>query len=129
MTARGCSGSMAPTPGGPGGLDIVAAPVWSWLAVEDHRVLLTRWVEEYARSLVDPDGPWGSFAHDTVQDWLNALATAQPAADHDTPTGRGHRTPVLVILRGALLDLLATGDVKRTTAAVLQPLDSPQPTS
>jgi hypothetical protein len=35
-----------------------------------------------------------------------------------TTRGRARRTGVLAVLRGALLDLLATGDVKRTTAAV-----------
>jgi AcrR family transcriptional regulator len=109
---------------GAAGLDVVADRVWSWLAAEEHRALLTLWVEGYARSLVDPDGPWGSFAQDTVQDWLNVLATAQPAADRNTTEGQAQRTLVLAVLRGALLDLLATGDRTRTTAAVHQQIDS-----
>lgn len=109
---------------GAAGLDVVADRVWSWLAAEEHRALLTLWVEGYARSLVDPDGPWGSFAQDTVQDWLNVLATAQTAADRNTTEGQAQRTLVLAVLRGALLDLLATGDRTRTTAAVHQQIDS-----
>ena len=37
--------------------------------------------------------------------------------------GLAQRTAVLAVLRGALLDLLATGDRERTTAAVLSRLD------
>jgi hypothetical protein len=35
-----------------------------------------------------------------------------------TRAARAQRTLVLAVLRGALLDLLATGDADRTTAAV-----------
>jgi hypothetical protein len=38
--------------------------------------------------------------------------------------GRAQRTQLLAVLRGAMLDLLATGDVRRTTAAVATYLDS-----
>lgn len=107
---------------GPGGLDAVAERIWSWLSAAEHRALLTLWVEGYARSLVEPTGPWASFAHDTVQDWLTVLATAQPEAYRGTPAGRVQRTAVLALLRGALLDLLGTGDLERTTAAVHQQL-------
>ena len=77
--------------------------IWDWLASPEHRALLTLWVESYARSLVEPDGPWAGFAEATVRDWLSVL---------------GGDTGSLAVLRGALLDLLATGDVERTTAAV-----------
>jgi AcrR family transcriptional regulator len=79
----------------------VAAEVWRWLAAPEHRPLLVLWAEAYVRSLVDPDGPWAGFARATVADWLEILPTL-----------------TLAVLRGALLDLLATGDVERTTAAV-----------
>jgi AcrR family transcriptional regulator len=39
------------------GLDVVAARIWSWLAADAHRGLLRLWVDGYARSLVEPDGP------------------------------------------------------------------------
>lgn len=103
----------------PVGLTVVAERVWSWLAADDHRALLTLWVEAYARSLVEPDGPWADFARATVDDWLTVLAAAQPIADRDTDTGRAERTLLLAVLRGALLDLLATGDAERVTAAVI----------
>jgi len=46
------------------------------------------------------------------------LARAQPPEARDTARAAGDRTAVLALLRGALLDLLATGDTARTTAAV-----------
>jgi AcrR family transcriptional regulator len=102
---------------GPGLAD-VAADVWRWLADADHRVLLTLWVEAYGRSLVEPGGPWAGFARATVEDWLGVLAGAQPAAERDTPAAEAQRTLLLAVLRGALLDLLATGDAARATAGV-----------
>jgi AcrR family transcriptional regulator len=94
----------------------VTGAVWSWLAAPEHRALLTLWLEGYSRSLVAPDGPWAAFARTTVDDWLKVLADAQP--DPATHAAEARRTLVLAVLRGALLDLLATGDVERTTAAV-----------
>lgn len=107
----------------PPGLNVVTARVWCRLAAGEHRALLTLWVEGYARSLIDPDGTWAGFAQATVQDWLGVLGDAQPAAERDTPEGRAQRSLALAVLRGALLDLLATGDVDRTTAAVRHHLD------
>jgi AcrR family transcriptional regulator len=107
---------------GEAGLAAAAERVWRWLAAADHRALLTLWVEGYARSLVEPDGPWAGFAAATVEDWLEVLAAAQPPRQRHTAKGRAQRTLVLAVLRGALLDLLATGDVDRTPAAVRQQL-------
>jgi AcrR family transcriptional regulator len=77
--------------------------VWEWLAAPERRGLLTLWIEAYARSVADPTGPWAGFARATVDDWLALL--------------QGD-TGALAILRGAMLDLLATGDEPRITAAV-----------
>ncbi|MGH3514386.1 MAG: TetR/AcrR family transcriptional regulator, partial [Pseudonocardiaceae bacterium] len=85
-----------------------AAEIWAWLAAGNHCALLTLWVEGYARSLVDPDGPWAGFARSTVDDWLTVLADAQPPAERDSRAGTARRTLVLAVLHGALLDLLAT---------------------
>ncbi|SDK83674.1 transcriptional regulator, TetR family [Nocardioides sp. YR527] len=100
------------------GLPEAVAHVWTWLAVEEHRPLLRLWAEAYARSLVEPDGPWGGFAESTVTDWLAVLATCQPEPERTTEQGLVLRTLALATLRGALLDLLATGDAARITAAV-----------
>jgi AcrR family transcriptional regulator len=94
---------------GSGDPAVLGGTVWAWLVSPEHRALLRLWVEAYARSVVDPAGPWGGFAERTVADWLDVLAPAGGPAD---------RTLLLAVLRGALLDLLATGDADRTTAAV-----------
>jgi AcrR family transcriptional regulator len=93
-----------------GDLLTIAAELWSWLSAEERRGLLTLWVEGYARSLIDPDGPWAGFAAATVADWLEVLTVGA--------AGEVEPTLVLAVLRGALLDLLATGEVERTTRAV-----------
>ena len=106
-------------------LPTVGAEVWRWLSAAEHRGLLTLWTESYARALIEPDGPWAGFAAGTVRDWLALLAEAQPPAERDSAAGEVRRTLVLAALRGALLDLLATGDVERTTRAVARALDGP----
>src|SRR5690349_24478252 len=111
-------------PSSESGLAGVAGAVWGWLSDEAHRPLLRLWLEAYARSLVDSVGPWSAFAAATVADWLAVLAGAQPAATRDTPDGLARRTAALAVLRGALLDLLATGDTARTTAAVRLQVES-----
>ena len=99
---------------GDGGLPAAAGVVWSWLSAPEHRGLLVLWLEGYTRCLVDPQGPWAGFAARTVSDWLAVLTEADDATDADVVD----RTLLLGVLRGALLDLLATGDLERTTAAV-----------
>lgn len=91
---------------------------WRWLAAARHRPLLTLWLEAYARSLTEPEGPWGGFGAQTVADWLVLLAESQPHSQRRTKAGAAERTLALSVLRGALLDLLATGDVERNTAAI-----------
>lgn len=108
-----------PTGQGEGiGLARAVEEVWSWLAAPEHRPLLRLWAEAYARSLVEPDGAWAGFARRTVHDWLDALAGCQPPADRGGEPGATRRTLALAVLRGALLDLLATDDEPRVTAAV-----------
>jgi AcrR family transcriptional regulator len=113
--------------GRPAGLTEPALQVWRWLSADGHRHLLGLWVEAYARSLVDPGGPWGHFAAQTVQDWLGLLADRQPPALRGSRAGAAERTAVLAVLRGAMLDLLATGDAERTTRAVALMLETLRP--
>jgi AcrR family transcriptional regulator len=110
----------------------VVRATWTWLSDPQHRQLLALWMEAYGRSLTEPAGAWADFAQHTVQDWLMILASAQPPAHRRTRAGMTDRTLALGVLRGALLDLLATGDLTRTTAAVTRHIDlleapSPQP--
>ena len=91
---------------------------WRWLVEPAHRPLLTLWLEAYARSLTEPAGPWADFARQTVDDWLAILASAQAPARRRGRLAAAERTLALAVLRGALLDLLATGDTGRAGAAI-----------
>ncbi|MFC7531923.1 TetR/AcrR family transcriptional regulator [Actinoplanes sp. GCM10030250] len=104
--------------GTPLGLVAAVERLWSWLSAGRHRPLLRLWAEAYAKSLVEPDGVWAGFGRATVEDWLAVLATYQPPDERDSPYGVTRRTLALTVLRGGLLDLLATGDEERVTAAV-----------
>ena len=106
-----------------GDLPAVARALWDWLSAPEHRGLLALWLEGYSRSLIEPDGAWAGFARSTVDDWLALLAAAQPPRARRTKAGEAERTAALGILRGGLLDLLATGDERRVTRAVEQQLD------
>jgi AcrR family transcriptional regulator len=97
-------------------LRAAARATWRWLVDPAHRRLLVLWLEVYARSLTEPAGPWAGFAAQTVEDWLGLLARAQPRPSSRARTAE--RTLTLAVLRGAMLDLLATGEVDRVTAAV-----------
>ena len=108
--------------GADGDLTRVIRTTWAWLAAEARRPLLILWAEAYTRSLMEPQGPWAGFAEQTVGDWLAVLAASQSPAHRTSKEGVAERTLALSVLRGALLDLLATGDVERTSAAVEQHL-------
>jgi AcrR family transcriptional regulator len=99
-----------------------ALAVWDWIADPRRHGLMRLWLESYARSLVEPDGPWAAFARDTVDDWLGLLGRAQPAGTR-AGADLAQRTLVLAVLRGALIDLLATGELERTTDAVMFALE------
>jgi AcrR family transcriptional regulator len=105
---------------GPADLTDTARQVWRWLSDPALRRLLGLWVEAYGLSLADPGGPWAGFAAQTVQDWLELLAARQPPALRHGSAETAQRTAVLAVLRGAMLDLLATGDTERTSQAVEQ---------
>ncbi|MCW2794185.1 MAG: TetR family transcriptional regulator [Nocardioides sp.] len=108
------SGDAAGTPG----LAHTTAAVWDWLSQPEHGGLLRLWLEAYARSVSEPGGVWDEFARGTVEDWLGLLTRAQPPAVRRTTQGRVERTLALAVLRGALIDLLATGDRDRVDGAV-----------
>ncbi len=110
-------------PADPAGLVPAAERLWRWLAAKEHRPLLRLWAEAYTRSVVQPDGAWAGFARTTVEDWLGLLADCQPPAERGSEDGTARRTLILAVLRGALLDLLATDDEVRLTKAVELQLD------
>ena len=110
-----------------GDLHSVGAAIWTWLSTPGHKALLILWLEAYSRSLVEPDGPWAGFAAQTVRDWLavlDGIGGSDPTAGDPTVSDQASSTLLLAVLRGALIDLLATGDVERVTAAVLLHLET-----
>jgi AcrR family transcriptional regulator len=109
---------------GPDDLGAAVNAIWVWLSSAPHRPLLTLWAEAYARSLVEPDGPWRGFAHQTVDDWLGLLGEAQSPRRRRRRAAVIERTLALSVLRGALLDLLATSDLERTSAAIAHYVNS-----
>jgi AcrR family transcriptional regulator len=106
-----------------GDLATAVERLWGWLAAAQHQQLLKLWAETYVNSLVEPDGVWGGFAAATVNDWLGVLAAHQPPRERGSADGVARRTLALAVLRGALLDLLATADLERVSAAVHYQLD------
>jgi AcrR family transcriptional regulator len=101
-----------------GDLLTVSTAVWTWLVDPAHAALLRLWTETYAASLKAADGPWAGHAARTVTDWLAVLAKAQPVSVRNTAAGRAQRTAILAVLRGGMLDLLATGDRARASRAM-----------
>ena len=113
--------------GEPADLAAVTARVWAWLSAPEHRSLLRLWLEAYSRSVGTMDeiaGPWRGFAAQTVADWDNLLAAHQPVRRRSTAKGIAERSLVLAVLRGALLDLLATGDTTRLGRSVALHVDA-----
>jgi len=108
---------------GAAGLVDAAARIWVWLADERHRPVLRLWAEAYAQSLIHVDGAWTGFARSTVEDWLEVLAEFQPERERALPAAVAERTVALAILRGGMLDLVATGDQDRVGAAVTAALE------
>jgi len=108
------------TAGEPADLGAMVDATWQWLAADQVRPLLTLWTEAYARSLAEPHGPWSGFAAQSVADWLAVLSTARPAdqGSDSGPAAEADRTLALAVLRGCMLDLLATGDADRVTGAL-----------
>jgi AcrR family transcriptional regulator len=84
----------------------VALAIWDWLTNPGHRGLLKLWVEAYSRSLTVSTGPLAAFGSQSVRDWLPLLA------------GPVEPTVLLALLRGGMLDLLATGDHARVDSGI-----------
>lgn len=99
-------------------LSVVGRSIWAWLAVDEHRPLLRLWLEAYSRSLDARHGPWVGFAAHTVADWDELLAGFQSARRRRSRAGIAERSLLLAVLRGALLDLLATGASDRLDQAI-----------
>lgn len=93
----------------------VLGQLWAWMREPAHRGVARLFFEGYTRSLGDGE-PWAGFAVDSVRDWeppLRRILT-RPGA---TPPADAEVTLALAVLRGLLLDLLATGEADRVDLA------------
>src|SRR5882757_9401418 len=69
----------------------VVRRVWQWLVAKEHRAMLGLWLETYAHSVVEPEGPYAQFAIRTVEGWLGLLATHQTSQHRRSRTGANER--------------------------------------
>lgn len=77
--------------------------VWEWIAADEREAFLRLFFEVYVDAL--RRGEAGPF----VEDWLSFLSSRVDAAT---------ATLLIAVVRGLLLDRLATGDKQRTDAAL-----------
>jgi len=83
------------------------ADVWAWIAAPEREPFLRLFFEIYVGALGTED------AEPLVRDWLDYLQTSwHPPADEATAT------LMVAVVRGLLLDRLATGGRDRTDAAL-----------
>jgi AcrR family transcriptional regulator len=81
--------------------------VWAWIAAPEREPFLRLFFEVYVAGLAKGE------AEPLVRDWLDFLRTNwHPAVDEATAT------LMVAVVRGLLLDRLATGDRSRTDAAL-----------
>jgi AcrR family transcriptional regulator len=90
--------------------------LWGWVSDPAHHNVVRFFFESYARSLHDHGGAWGGTGERSVREWLPPLRRAVGCTDVEASL-------LLAVVRGLLLDLLATGDTERVDAAFAMALD------
>ena len=81
--------------------------VWAWIAAPEREPFLRLFFEVYVAGLAEGE------AEPLVRDWLDFLRTSwHPPVDEATAT------LMVAVVRGLLLDRLATGDARRTDEAL-----------
>ena len=81
--------------------------VWAWIAAPEREPFLRLFFEVYVGGLGKDE------AEPLVRDWLDVLRTSwHPPVDEATAT------LMVAVVRGLLLDRLATGDLRRTDEAL-----------
>jgi AcrR family transcriptional regulator len=86
--------------------------IWSWISAPERRPFLRLFFETYLDAIAHPE-TYSAEGKAMVTDWLNTIATA--LAPDDDPTAA---TLVIAVIRGLLLDQLATNDRDRVNAAL-----------
>ncbi|NUT37851.1 MAG: TetR/AcrR family transcriptional regulator [Hamadaea sp.] len=97
--------------------DAALERLWRWLTDPSHAHIERLFFESYALSLRDAPGPWAEYGAASVREWLPHL---RPVAERLLPGAdpEAGATLLLALMRGLLLDRLATGDSGRTTEAM-----------
>jgi AcrR family transcriptional regulator len=101
--------------------------VWAWIGAPEREPFLRLFFEVYVDAMTHPDS-YSDQGRAMVTDWLDTFAAsfAELGEGQD-----GTPTLVIAVIRGLLLDQLATGDRDRTSAAMARfvELVSAPPTS
>jgi len=91
--------------------------LWGWIVDPARDNLRRLFLEAYIRSAGSTDEAWHDFARRSVDDWLDSLAVLIGQSS----------TLALAVIRGLVLDLLATNDLRRVNAAWKHFLDTHYP--
>jgi AcrR family transcriptional regulator len=87
--------------------------IWSWIAADERVPFLRLFFEVYVDAMAHPERYAGG-ARAMVEDWLSVIAGEWSADTPDSATA----TLMIAVVRGLLLDRLATGESERTDAAL-----------
>src|SRR3954470_354875 len=87
--------------------------IWHWIAADERVPFLRLFFEVYVDAMVHPERYAGG-ARAMVEDWLGVIAGDWGADTPDSATA----TLMIAVVRGLLLDRLATGESVRTDAAL-----------
>jgi AcrR family transcriptional regulator len=87
--------------------------IWSWIAADERAPFLRLFFEVYVDAMTHPERYAGG-AKAMVEDWLSVLANEWSVDAPDPATA----TLMIAVVRGLLLDRLATGEKERTDAAL-----------
>ena len=87
--------------------------IWSWIGAEERVPFLRLFFEVYVDAMTHPER-YASVAAAMVEDWLGVIASEWRVDTPDPATA----TLMIAVVRGLLLDRLATGETDRTDAAL-----------
>lgn len=90
--------------------------IWEWISAPERAAFLRLFFEVYVDAIAHPDA-YSDNGRAMVTEWLDSIAaafTGATPADVDPATA----TLVIAVIRGLLLDRLATGDRPRTDSAL-----------
>ena len=87
--------------------------IWRWIAADERAPFLRLFFEVYVDAMTHPERYAGG-ARAMVEDWLSVITDEWSADAPDSATA----TLMIAVVRGLLLDRLATGETGRTDAAL-----------